>query len=72
MMTLTGKFSTYAQYSGRKSLVSRLFLFLSIWHERKILDGLDVHLLNDIGVSKNQARSEASRPIWDAPERWTH
>ena len=71
MMTLTRKFSTYAQVSGGKTLVSRLFLILSIWHERKALDKLDAHLLNDIGISKVQARSEVVRKVWDAPERWT-
>jgi len=31
---------------------------------------LDAHILRDIGLSDEQARSEASRPLWDAPANW--
>lgn len=70
MITFSENFSTYAQLRGRKTLVSRVFLFLSIWRERKKLAHLDAHLLEDIGVSEAQAKQEASRPVWDAPARW--
>ncbi|MEP0564713.1 MAG: DUF1127 domain-containing protein [Paracoccaceae bacterium] len=70
MMILSENFTTYAQLRGRKTLVSRVFLFLSIWRERNALNELSPHLLQDIGVSEAQAKAEASRPVWDAPARW--
>lgn len=33
-------------------------------HTRKQLLGLDNHLLNDIGVSHEQAYREAQKPFW--------
>ncbi len=70
MMILSAKQSTFARTRGRKTLVSRLFLFLSIWRERNDLKELDPHLLKDIGVSASEAQAEANRPVWDAPHRW--
>ena len=70
MMILSENFTAYAQLRGRKTLVSRAFLFLSIWRERNRLAELSPHLLKDIGVSEAQAKTEASRPVWDAPSRW--
>ena len=70
MMILSENFRTYAQLRGRKTLVSRVFLFLSIWRERNDLANLNAHLLKDIGVSEAEAKAEASRPVWDAPARW--
>lgn len=31
---------------------------------------LDDHLLRDIGVSREAARTEADRKGWDAPDHW--
>ncbi|NNE89286.1 MAG: DUF1127 domain-containing protein [Silicimonas sp.] len=70
MMTLSEKFGAYAQRRSRKTLVSRIFLFLSIWRERAALADLDPHMLEDIGVSEARAKSESTRPAWDAPSRW--
>jgi uncharacterized protein YjiS (DUF1127 family) len=46
----------------------------SIWHrfcrvrvhykQRRVLQELDDHLLSDIGVSRDQARREATKPLW--------
>lgn len=70
MMILSAKQSTFARTRSRKTLVSRVFLFLSLWRERNALKDLDQHLLDDIGVSAAEARAEADRPVWDAPHRW--
>ncbi|MFE3839451.1 DUF1127 domain-containing protein [Pseudogemmobacter sonorensis] len=49
----------------------RLLLFLlGLRRERIQLAQLDDHLLLDIGLSRDEARIEAERPIWDAPEYW--
>ena len=70
MMTLSAKQATFARKMGRKTLVSRVFLFLSLWRERNQLKNLNAHLLKDIGVTEAEARAEANRPFWDAPHRW--
>ena len=70
MMILSEKFSAYAQLRGRITLVSRIFLFLSIWRERNALADLYEHLLKDIGITEAQAKVAAARPVWDAPARW--
>lgn len=70
MMALSERLSTFGRERGRKTLVSRAFLYLSIWRERNALSKLDPHLLEDIGVTEAQAKSESTRPVWDAPSRW--
>ncbi|MBY4894548.1 DUF1127 domain-containing protein [Rhodobacteraceae bacterium N5(2021)] len=42
----------------------------AVWRSRRALSRLDAHLLRDIGVSDFDARQEAARPLWDAPEPW--
>ena len=37
---------------------------------RRRLAELDAHILADIGLTEDQARREALRPSWDAPEYW--
>lgn len=51
--------------------VLRAFLARSaLRRERNRLGRLDDRLLRDIGVTREQALSEASRPDWDAPTHW--
>lgn len=52
------------------SLVDRVLLLLTIHRERHALKTLDAHMLDDIGITRNQAETEAERPVWDAPSRW--
>ena len=42
----------------------------SIWRERKHLSQLDEAALRDIGKNREDAITEASRAVWDAPNRW--
>ncbi|MEM9435089.1 MAG: DUF1127 domain-containing protein [Pseudomonadota bacterium] len=44
--------------------------YLSLYRERRALSHLDDHLLQDIGISRHDAQTEAERPVWDAPQRW--
>ncbi len=37
--------------------------------ERLQLLELDDHMLNDIGLTREEAHREAARPFWDAPLR---
>ncbi|MDW4499599.1 DUF1127 domain-containing protein [Sulfitobacter sp. D35] len=49
-------------------LISRIALQKS----RRRLGELDAKALQDIGVSPEDARREASRGFWDAPSTWRH
>ncbi len=62
-----------ARLSDRSS-IRRLFDRLQAAHilykQRKALISLDDAMLRDIGVTREQANSEANRPVWDAPKHW--
>lgn len=51
-------------------LWSALRAAMALGRQRIALDQLDEHLLDDIGVSRDDARHEAQRPVWDVPENW--
>ena len=35
------------------------------WRQRRDLADLDDHILRDIGITRDEARRESSRPFWD-------
>ena len=43
---------------------------VALWRQRRRLATLDDHLLDDIGVTRGEAETEARRPVWDAPRTW--
>lgn len=43
---------------------------LHLRQSRQRLAALDPHMLADIGLTPEQARHEAIRPVWDAPPGW--
>lgn len=45
---------------------------LSVWRTRRQLRSLDAKQLADIGVTAQDARKEANRPVWDVPATWRH
>jgi len=51
-------------------LMNYIFLGYSVWRQRQHLRDLDESLLDDIGLTRNEAESEANRPIWDVPAHW--
>ena len=51
-------------------LIARLRLGLTAKHQRKQLLTLDATRLADIGLTAEQARAEAARPLWDVPRGW--
>ena len=70
------KATTYPTHISlpRPNIVSPLRLIAtaySVWRERQHLSNLDDAALRDIGKSAKAAHSEAKRPFWDAPNRWT-
>ncbi|QFS82300.1 hypothetical protein FIU97_05835 [Roseivivax sp. THAF40] len=54
----------------RQSLRARFARMVRLHSQRRALGALDAHLLQDIGVSAEDARIEAARPAWDAPDHW--
>ncbi|WP_438826861.1 DUF1127 domain-containing protein [Rhodovulum iodosum] len=50
--------------------LSRLFLGLGAARQRRRLAELDDALLRDIGLTRQDALSEARRPVWDVPQSW--
>lgn len=59
---------------SRKAVLPRLVMGLlqrfSLRRSRRRLSELDDHLLRDVGITRTQAKTEAARPLWDAPDRW--
>lgn len=51
-------------------LLSTLLTLHAVWSERRRLARLEQHRLDDIGLSLEDAKDEARRQMWDAPERW--
>lgn len=43
---------------------------LALWRSRRALARLDTRALDDIGLSVQDARLEAARPVWDVPHHW--
>jgi len=48
----------------------RLTDLLALSRQRRALADLDPHVLADIGLTRDEALTEARRPIWDVPESW--
>ncbi|GGB03646.1 DUF1127 domain-containing protein [Allosediminivita pacifica] len=54
----------------RPGLSALLRRWHSLHRQRTALSQLDPHLLEDIGVTEAEARREAARAPWDAPDHW--
>lgn len=55
---------------SRRPLLSRLLHLAALRRNRSRLAQLDDHLLRDIGLTRDEARAEAERPVWDVPSHW--
>lgn len=54
----------------RPSAFGWLMTAMDVWRSRQQLNSLEPHMLEDIGIAAKNAKSEASRPIWDVPAHW--
>lgn len=54
----------------RFRLFAALAAALAARRSRRDLARLDPRLLRDIGLTESEARAEAIRPVWDAPDHW--
>jgi uncharacterized protein YjiS (DUF1127 family) len=64
-------FRPTAPHGVPPSLFARALSALAIRRERRSLLDLDDHLLGDIGLTRDEARIESARDVWDVPANWT-
>ncbi len=43
---------------------------IALWRQRRALARLSPQQLADIGISAQDAKTEAARPMWDVPCHW--
>jgi uncharacterized protein YjiS (DUF1127 family) len=55
---------------GRRARLPRLADMLELARQRRALARLDDARLEDIGLTREEALSEARRPVWDVPAHW--
>ena len=53
-----------------RGFLRRLAQVMAMRRHRVALSKLEPHLLRDIGLTEDQARTEAARAIWDVPSHW--
>ena len=63
----TGRVSTVGSVPRLLTLVRAAF---AAHHQRQFLARLDDRTLADIGLTRNEALAEATRPMWDLPANW--
>ncbi|MFN3662902.1 DUF1127 domain-containing protein [Yoonia sp.] len=54
----------------RPSLWRRVMQMIGLARQRRDLRDLDPHLLDDIGITRQDALREAEKPLWDVPRHW--
>ncbi|WP_299640190.1 DUF1127 domain-containing protein [uncultured Ruegeria sp.] len=55
---------------ANRSLVSLISQAFELTRQRRKLAQLDDAVLEDIGVTREEASAEANRFFWDAPQFW--
>ncbi len=64
---------TTTRHTGHFSfahVVDYVKTMLAVRGQRRELMRMDDHILHDIGITRREAKSEASRPAWDVPHFW--
>ncbi len=41
-----------------------------VYRQRQALAKMTDHMLDDIGISRTEALTEAAKPLWDVPQHW--
>jgi len=69
MSTLTLNYHRYTDRSWQP-VGGQLLALMTVWfqraHQRRQLAALDDRALRDIGISREQAQTEAAKPFWKA------
>ena len=55
---------------ANKGWFFRLTQTVGLWEQRRKLAKLDDAALRDIGLTRDEAVTEAERPLWDVPANW--
>ena len=63
-------FGTVQSPTSRGGILHRLNMAMALRRSRIRLQQLDAHMLDDIGLSRDDVESEAYRSVWDAPSTW--
>ena len=53
-----------------RSVLAKILDLDATYRQRRALAKMEAHRLADIGVTRSEALSEASSPIWNAPSHW--
>ena len=68
-MQISTHYSRDGVLDSLNSLIKKFYATISLWHRnyktRHQLSQLPSHLYNDVGLSKEQAEREVSRPFWN-------
>jgi len=72
IMTLSVHQQNVCVSPGRKtrSFWARIHDMIVIARQRQQLRDLEDHMLNDIGLSRHEAMTEAQKTLWDVPHHW--
>lgn len=49
---------------------TRLASVGSLYRQRRALADMPTYMLDDIGISRKDAMTEAAKPLWDVPQHW--
>lgn len=65
-------FLSHSRSAARSPLHRRVSLLdlLSLSRQRRALGSLDARALEDLGLTRSEAETEARRPFWDVPGHW--
>ncbi len=55
----------------RPSVLAYVIAIFETARSRRVLKRLESRMLEDIGVSQQDAKMESTRSIWDVPSHWT-
>lgn len=68
--TTKGIGATRPQAAEIKVIFAKIVSLAALYRQRQALARLDEAALCDIGVSEEEAKTEAARPVWDVPAGW--
>lgn len=70
MATQLSRLAIASRPSWFSSFFGAVANYAAIARQRHALSQLDDHLLQDIGLTQTEAKSEADRAPWDVPAHW--
>lgn len=63
-------FTQTLHMSQPRTRTTGLLGYMELYRQRRALARMDAAQLDDLGLTLEQAKSEARRMIWDAPNSW--